>query len=345
MTSLHLRWAAPALAALLFATTTAAQTASISDYSPSAITTGSVVTINGTFDKAAGGPKPLVFGNTMDSKKKVSFKVLEWSDTQIVAEVKKIPTSKKAPAAGTSWTLNVQPKGKGAFEATTAKTLLTILAPTIVGVNPTSAMPGEEISISIANPGAKAVKATIGGKKTKLKKIVDAEGGEIADFLAKVPKSLANGEWSVFVDNKLGTDTVEGALTVTGSNKKIGKPHVTFTVEGQTYTAKGKFAQGEWDMGTGAFGFGGSTGSNPTRSVNTSMFIDGSIGQQVVPFAFVYSEVSPNDPFGGAFWSMGSVSVTITAISGGQVGGTFSGTMLGQGLPARDIDGEFIIDA
>ena len=97
----------------------AAQDASITDYNPKQITTGTMVTITGDFAEPTEGklPKPKVFGTSEDSKSKIILKVISNSDTEIVAEVKKIPTNKKNPAAGTDWTLNVQPKGKGAFGA------------------------------------------------------------------------------------------------------------------------------------------------------------------------------------------------------------------------------------
>jgi hypothetical protein len=349
MKFVHLRWAAPALACLALTAPAFGQDANIFGYTPNTITTGTVITITGSFAKQAGGAKPKVFGTMPDTKKKIAFKVLEHSDVEIVAEVKKIPTSKKAPAAGTDWTLNVLPKGKGAFTETTAMTPMTVLAPTIVSVNPSTGMPGEEITISIANVGIKTPKAKIGGKKTKLKPapITLEEGGAITAYLAKVPKSLANGAWDVEVDNKLGSDTVEGALTVTGSNKKIGKAKVTYTVNGTTYTASGKFAQGDYDTMTGAFGFGASTGKNPTRSVNTGMTISGAIPEVVNPPAFAYTEVFANDPFNIASWLAvgGSLSLTITAISGGQVGGTFTGTVTGQqGQGTASMEGEFIVD-
>ncbi len=345
------------LAAAFLAGPLAAQDATITDYSPKQITTGTMVTITGDFAEATEGkiPKPKVFGTSEDTKAKIILKVVSNSDTEIVAEVKKIPTNKKNPAAGSDWTLNVQPKGKGAFGATTSMDVMTVVGPTVVGVNPSSAMPGEEITVNIANPGAKNVKASIGGKKTKLKRAPDTEEGSGTAFTAKVPKSLANGGWDVMVDNKIGTDNAPAALVVTGSTKKLGKAHFTASINGAPYKSTGKFLGSE-DSGLSIVIAANLKQNNPQRSF--AVVIPFNTGTDMAPqtyahfpttlMTFSYSETTLmglvptittwQAPNGGA------ASVTVNAVSGGQAAGSFEAMLVSAGQPDLDITGTFIVD-
>jgi hypothetical protein len=290
-----------------------------------------------------------------DTKAKVILKVLSNTETEITAEVKKIPTNKNNPAAGTDWTLNVQPKGKGAFGATTAAAVMTVVGPTVTGVNPSNAMPGDEITVTIANAGSKPPKMTIGGKGAKLKPVTITEEGSGASFTSKVPKSLANGSWNVAIDNKIGTDTAMGALTVTGSTKKIGKAAFTATINGAPYKSTGKFLGGA-DSGVSVVVAANLKQNNPQKSFNIA--IPFSTSSDTAPekytgfpntlLTFLYSETTLNGLIPTVItWqpqNANAISVTVNAVSGGQMAGSFTGTLVSAGQSNLMVEGEFVVD-
>jgi hypothetical protein len=357
-----MRFAGALLATCVLGGQLSAQDASITDYNPKTITTGTVITIQGDFAAKTTGkiPKPKVFGTMGDAKGKVTFKVLSNTETEIMAEVKKIPTNKKNPAAGTNWTLNVQPKGKGAFGATTSASLMTVVGPVVTGVNPSTAMPGEEITVSIANAGKKPPKMKIGGKKAKLKPVTITEGGGGSSFTSKVPKSLANGSWDVDIDNKIGQDTAKGALTVTGSTKKIGKAVFTATLDfaganSLAYKSSGKLLIGT-DAGTAVTVNANLKQNNPQRSftivipfnTSTDMVPQKYVGFPTTLLTFVYTETTLNGQTPTVLaWQPASptdISVTVNAVSGGQMAGFFSGMLISAGQPDLAVEGEFVVD-
>ncbi len=331
--------------------------AEIDGYSPTDITLGTVVTITGTFANDDGSKiaKPKIFGTSGDTKAKVILKVMSNDATSITAEVKKIPSSKKAPAAGTMWTLNVQPKGKGAFGATTSKDLMSVIAPEIQDVNPSSAMPGETITVSIDHAGSKPVKATIGGKKTKLKPVKINEESDSKSFTAKVPKSLGNGSWDVMITNKVGSDTATGGLTVFGSTKKLGKHIFTATINGKGYKSTGKFLAGA-DGGLAVVVAANLKANNPQRSFNIAIpfaIADDMAPQKYIGFpatllTFTYIETTLNGLIPTIVsWlpkTQNDISVTITGVSGGQVAGNFTGLLSSAGQPDLNVDGQFVVD-
>ncbi len=322
----------------------AASSQTITDVTPTEGTLGTVLTIDFTGDIGKGKPKVWLTqsGDESAKPKKYALKVLDvvvdGEGGTIMAEIKK--------AFAGDFDLNVQAKGKGTVAAV-ENSAFTVNAPSLVsGPLPATANVGEQVMLTLADLGAKKPKVSVGGKKTKVKAMVEEIDGSTTITFA-IPKSLANGNWPVVVTNKVGESTGESVVAVTGSTKKIGKSFLTAVVDGTTLTFKGK------KLGVEAAGGGlqilGTSLTNPSKSVAIIVpFVAiGSLDQSDLA-SISYTEASFN---GGspnvAIWQTGipAIEIIIQSVSGGQFAGTFSGTLVQLGVSSVSISGEFIVEA
>jgi hypothetical protein len=295
-----------------------------SENPPVQASVGSVLTITGM---GFGTAKPKVF-LTDGENKKYALKVTEFDDTHIVAEVKK--------AVAGDLTLNVQPKGLDALTSP-----VTIQPPSIhdfldaamqdtitsAGVNTAFVITGEYF-------GTKKGKIKIGGKAAKVLEWAD-------DMIHVVmPKALANGEWTILLDNKTGVDDDE-AIVATGSLKKVGKVALNVTVGtgGNAKEIHYKLTVAP-NPNPDYIPFGGALTSFPQMVTGLvikfnfdedSPPLDIESGAGNIMVASFTCTMKGNGPFGTggdiASWLIlpGAEGLTahITSSGGGQVGGTF----------------------
>ncbi len=292
------------------------------------------------------GPKPKVWLQQDGEKKKFALKVLTVNEagTELTAEVRKgLPGE---------FGLFVQNKGKGTTPVQ-APTMLTLVPPTLTGINPSMAPVGTVVTLEGDNLGSKKLKLKIGGKKAK-PKFGPSVGDGGNSWTVVVPKSLANGLWAAEIASKLGATTLPEALIATGSTKKIGKPALQATANGSSFTVKGKTLGAQTVAGN--IQVNASVGNNPNRAVVMTIPFDIATDQAPQSFTVAdfgtslsYTEntvVSLNPPvIDNKIW-MGLAqpwSITVNASSGGQVALTFEGTLDGSGEPDTQISGTAVI--
>lgn len=308
-------------------------------------TTGTVFTITGS---GFGTKKPkveLIDTETDKKAKGTNLKVTEFSDTSLTVEVKK--------AKAGEYGLRVRPKGKG-IEPADSMQGFEIRAPMLLAAKDLGGTPNEEIELLAQYVGNKKPKIKVGGKKTKVVSVTasESEGGPPVEVITiKIPKSLANGTWPVEIFTKVGQDLEESLVTVTGSNKPIGKVAFNAFINGNKLNAKGK------GLAIQSTGVGVVISANQFKAGNTK--------QLVLNFPFV-PEVTelpitftglPNDLALMMFsdgkvvqgvpditiWNPGTMSITLNAFSGGQLAGSFSGLLTSAGEPNVEVEGDFIL--
>lgn len=298
---------------------------------------GAVLTIDGA---NFGTAKPKAFLVDPVTAKKYVLKVTAFTETQLTAEVKK--------AVAGSLTLNVLPKG--ATEAFTSTVI--IETPRIDELldeagtsNIDEASPGTVFQIAGEYLGLKKGKVKIGGKAAKV----------LAWFndhvLLTMPKNLANGLWTIVLDNKVAVND-EADITMFGSTVKIGKLFLDVFVGGEKL--KLKFGAGANPGGYAVVALG-TSGTNPSKSFVLAVpFIDGTDVPEDYVFGtdlFVVSYIEmPKFVQGGPppiprVWTPTiGYTVTITANSAGQVAGEFAGIMESATEPDVEVHGTFVVD-
>jgi hypothetical protein len=190
----------------------AAQPISLDSVDPTQATTGLVVTIVGDGFLS----KPVVFLTTSDSPRKLPLKVTEFTENQIVAVVRRA-------VAGT-FEVNVRIRK----ETATLEDAFEILGPMPESLAPTSAAPGEEVTITGDFFGTKKGKVRAGEKNARVTLWED----ETVRFL--VPK-LPDGPHDVTLMNKVGTVDA-GTLQVTGGGGGDGV-HLRARIDGDPFAA------------------------------------------------------------------------------------------------------------
>jgi hypothetical protein len=159
-----------------------------SPISPSEGTIGTEFTITGSgYGKTIG--KVLV-GN-------VASKILEWTDSSIRCQLL------KSPSLGT-YDVTIQPKGASPIVIESA---LTITAPEIISVEPSSGSANDLITVNGFNFGTKKGKVTLDGKNCKVASWMMAPSTGESEIGFIVPKGLTSGAKEVKVTNGVGADT------------------------------------------------------------------------------------------------------------------------------------------
>ena len=203
------------------------------------VSTGTQLAVHGSgFGGLTGTAKPKVFTSSDARPKKRPLKVVSFTDTDLVVEIK----------TGTvgDFDLTVQPKGKG-LTPLVAAGIVRVVPPEFEAPNPQVASPSTLVTLTGAwGPetfGSKLGKVTVGGKKAK---IVEWTKESI---VFQMPAKLANGLYQVAVKNKIATstviDSVEGApwcLQMDGSSFDVGGPdRFSCRLNNKKYKASGDF--------------------------------------------------------------------------------------------------------
>jgi len=182
---------------------------------------GTRLIVAGTgFGGLTGITKPKVFMNSALSPKKRPLKVISFTDTEVVCDI-------KSGVVG-DFDLTIQPIGP-LFPPLVAEDVVRIVPPVFEQPTPGVTVPGGLVTLSaFAGPGTfgtKKGKVKVGGKKA----IVTSWTADEIVFL--MPTKLADGLYSVEVKNKIGTSTVElgvptqpFCLEMDGSAFDVGGP-------------------------------------------------------------------------------------------------------------------------
>jgi hypothetical protein len=160
---------------------------------------GTQLTLVGTgFGGLTGLAKPKVFINSVAAPKKRALKVVSFTDTQVVCEV-------KTGVAG-DFDLTLQPKGKGLLPLV-AQAAVRIVPPVFEQPTPGVVAPNSPVALSgFSGPetfGTRKGKVKVGGKPA----VVQSWTADEIVFL--MPSKLADGIYTVEVKNTIGTATVE----------------------------------------------------------------------------------------------------------------------------------------
>ncbi|GJM20990.1 MAG: hypothetical protein DHS20C15_09050 [Planctomycetota bacterium] len=308
-------------------------------------TTGDLITITGSGFGDSKKPKVELVDLELDKKAKgTALKVVENSDTSLTVEIKKA----KAGVFG----VRVRPKGKGIDPADSGDNF-TIRAPELLAVKGIGGTPNDEIELQAQFVGNKKPKIKVGGKKAKVTSVTmdESEGGPPTEVITiKIPKSLANGTWPVELFTKIGQDLEDSLVTVTGSNKPIGKVAFNATVNGSKLKAKGK------GLAIESTGLGVVISANQFKAGNTKQlvlnfpFVEGVTELPVtftgLPNDFALMMYSSGKVVGGipdiTIWN-GPFSITLNAFSGGQLAGSFEGNLTSAGESPVEVLGDFIV--
>ncbi|MBM3984890.1 MAG: hypothetical protein FJ296_04245 [Planctomycetes bacterium] len=160
---------------------------------------GMLLHISGSgFGGLTGLAKPKVFINSNIDPKKRALKVVEFTDNELLVELKKgVPGD---------YDLTIQPKGKDVAPMM-ALDVVRVVAPTFEQPNPPAAAPGQLVTLTgwvgVDAFGTVPGTVKVGGKKAKVE---SWSAGEVVFFM---PGKLANGLYVVEVKNKVATGTVE----------------------------------------------------------------------------------------------------------------------------------------
>lgn len=150
------------------------------------------------FGGLTGLAKPKVFINSGVHPKPRALKVVTFTDTDLVVELKKGEPG--------DFDLTVQPKGKD-LPPMVALDVVRVVAPTFEQPNPPAAAPGQLVSLTgwlgVDAFGTKPGTVKVGGKKAKV------ESWGAGEIVFQMPAKLANGLYVVEVKNKIDTGTVE----------------------------------------------------------------------------------------------------------------------------------------
>ncbi len=163
---------------------------------------GTQLTLVGSgFGGTTGLAKPKVFTSSVALPKHRALKVVSFTDTELVVQV-------KAGVPG-DFDLTVQPKGADQAPLV-ADDAVRLVTPTFEQPSPAAAGPGALVTLDpFFGPGTfgtKKGKVKVGGKKAK----VMSWGADQVVF--KLPAKLANGIYVVEAKNKIGTGTVEDGV-------------------------------------------------------------------------------------------------------------------------------------
>jgi hypothetical protein len=325
------RFASLALVALagpvLVAAALAAESGAVS---PAEGTVGTTVSVTAA---DAGTVKPKVSIRAVGTRKKRPLRVTEFTTNSVSATV----------LSGKAGTYDVVLDTKNGTDEEFAA-CFTIRTPDAESVMPAAANPQQTVTIVGAYFGTKKPSVKIGRKVAKVTTFTDAGIG------FTVPTTLANGTYDVVVKNKVGTDTLVGALTIRNSTVGLvpikGAAKFTATVNSTAYAGGGpdipaneavscSFREG---LGTIVFSSRASrTSGEITTQQDLAFEVNADLNDGVFPktltattATYSRSEIGTTMPTAGNYdlvQSGGMVNVTISRYVGGRIEASFSGTI------------------
>ncbi|HEX5012024.1 MAG TPA: hypothetical protein VFY71_16685 [Planctomycetota bacterium] len=225
---------------------------------------GTRLTIEGSgFGGLTGLSKPKVFINSVLVPKKRPLKVISFTDTEVVADI-------KSGVVG-DFDLTIQPKGKD-LAPLVAEAVVRIVLPVFEQPTPGVTAPSGLVTLSaFEGPGTfgtKIGKVKVGGKKAKV------ESWTADEIVFLMPTKLADGLYVVEVKNKIGTSTVEPAvetqpycLQMDGSAFDVGGPdRFSCKVGKKAYKASGQL-----------FGILASVSEGPPATVSVQAMVSSTV--------------------------------------------------------------------
>jgi len=301
---------------------------------PDQVSVGTSVLITGSgFD---GGKAPKVTAAREGEKKKVTFKVMSWSDTAINAVVKKVPSSRTDPAAGKVWDLTIQPQGPSAGPTIAAGSITTV-APRVLSVTPEVGGPGDEVVVQVQDSGSKTPKVLVNGRKSKVvdSAVDGAEGAlDLKSFTVRLPNTH-DGFFAVEAENKLGSNPSSQLVEISGSTKKWPKDGIKATVDGKKYNVKSKGL--DVSSANGIINIAGETGKAVVRELfvivpfNVSLDMPPAtyVGDPTDSALFGYGELPADgiDPPQGWAGTEDSFAFVVNAVDGRRVQVSFDGLL------------------
>lgn len=174
----------------------AARAQSVTTVAPTNGALGATLTITGTGFGTAKPAAALIHNST---GKKTALKVTAFSNTEITAIF-------SAPAVAGIYDVQVDPAGSAA--AFLKDDAFTVESPSIAAFNPTTAFPGDSITLNAQFLGTKKGKIVVGGKNAPITAWSDSNA------VFKMPPSLKAGVFDVTVSNASGADGADDALTI-----------------------------------------------------------------------------------------------------------------------------------
>ncbi len=287
-----------------------------------------------------GGDSPRVYFTQEGSGKERNLKIISIVNNEIIAEVPAVPTG--------HCDVHVEAKDK---KKVTRKNAYLVLSPNLHSVNPTAASPGDTVEIITGYIGPKKGKVYIGGKKAKVLDWIPGgaafapwvPAGPQTDLIrVQVPKKLPSGSADVEIYTVTGSDKQEHCLSVGGTDRKIGWPKIKARIDGKNFRAGGK-KRLQVAGGPGAFEVTAIRRKTVLRLTVPFDPANDSLPEKAIGLPWDLAKISFTDEKTGQTWvgKAGTWSLTVEKMSGGQIGGDFSGIL--KGPSDKEIDGTFVI--
>lgn len=216
---------------------------SVDSSTPTAGAEGTQITITGEGFLPNGKGKPKVWLTQEGTKKKVVLKVESYSDTEIVALLKKGKANK---SGDDDYLVTVFPAVKKA-EGIVSPQGFRIAGPELNIKGAVEAEPNQEVTLFGNFMGVKKPSVKVGGKGAKVVDFVADVGdpgaeGPLSSFTFLMPKKLANGVYDLLLKTKFGTVEFDNAMQMINSNVNSGgggssKASFTFKIDGKSLKA------------------------------------------------------------------------------------------------------------
>jgi hypothetical protein len=302
---------------------------------PSQVTQGTAVIISGSgFD---GGLAPKVFAVTEGFKKRMAFTVVSHTDSVVSAQVKAVPSSKKLPAAGRSWSLMIEPRGAAAGPMIEAGSIMTI-APQVVQVATGGHAPGETFVVQVRDAGTSKLRVTINGRKSKVVSSAPSKGAggslDLRDVEVRVPNTH-DGFFDVIVGNKLGINPSDQMVQVAGSSRPLPKDGLVAVVGGKKLRGKGE--QLEVHVVEGEVFLNVQKGKSLIRQLVLTLPFDVTLENPPLrftgkPAAIGYGEIHSNGQAPGWSTTSGTLEMLVNSKVGGRFHVTFKALLVEEGV-------------
>lgn len=154
--------------------------------------------------------------------KKTKLKVAEEGSGYVDVDIKK----------GLEGTFRIGLRDKKAVVGISPDTI-ELVPPQPMNPDPSTAMPGDEVTMMVAYYGPQGHQVRVGDKKAKIvdEQAVEGGGPPLTVVTFRVPK-VADGVWPITVINRLGSGTLKNALEVVGGSGKPPKIGGTINIVG-----------------------------------------------------------------------------------------------------------------
>ena len=199
--------------------------------SPAQGAPGAEVFVGGSgFGEGGGAPKVWLEFPGDGQPEKYRMRVLEWADDHVVARVL---TGEPGACQLMVKAAKQEPVGV-AFK---------VLLPQAVSVVPSSAVPGDLVTVTGASFGPKRGQVFLFDRPCRVSEWSDTA------VTFKVPATVADGDWTPRVANSVGEAAAIQALKLSGSPAQLPPPFLRMQVDGSQFAAEDLDVVA-WDLGT-----------------------------------------------------------------------------------------------